>query len=274
MKKIIILTLVIITGFISNKTYSQVYTTGWDTPTDKAGWVEYELGTVSGNDWAFEPNVPISAPNSLVHYYPVGGTTTTDDWFVSPAFDFSNGGTIDSFSYLFAGFGTPQPADTIAIYLLTGNQNPSMATASTLLKIYQGADYQNDNTWRKQNSITIPPTPGTSYFAFRYKTIINWLDVKLDNLGITANFNTGITDNEFLKNNISIHPNPTSGKLNIATANNIQISTVTIYNILGSLIQTVKTTNSNIDISYLDKGQYFISIETNKGILNKAIIKL
>ena len=107
------------------------YYTGFDNASEKAGWTEYRKGDNGLYQWKFININPVSAPGVLLHNYPVGGSVPTDDWFVSPPFNFSNGGKLDSIYFSFTGFGVPALIDTVAIYLLQGNADPALATTST-----------------------------------------------------------------------------------------------------------------------------------------------
>jgi len=73
-------------------------------------------------------------------------SAVTDDWFVSPPFNFSNGGKLDSISFWFGGFGIPALSDTVAIYLVQGSSDPALATSTTTLLDFRAGNYQNDNT--------------------------------------------------------------------------------------------------------------------------------
>jgi|GEM_PF-5565953 len=75
---------------------------------------------------------------------------------------------------------------------------------------------------------------------------------------------------------IKIYPNPSSKFINIE--NNIGIKTVSIFSINGQLLNTIDYRKDNsewihIDISELDKGVYFLSIQTDTSIFTEKIIK-
>ncbi len=165
------------------------YFTGFDNSLQQAGWQEFRKGDPAVYQWTLTNMSPYSSSTHLRHDYPVGGTFETNDWYVSPPFNFSAGGKIDSVRAYFSGFSKPGDFydDTVAIYLLQGSPDPALATSHTLLFDFRGANYQNDDVWRKFSNISIPPTAGQSYIAFYYKTVISWLDVRFDNLSLSAN---------------------------------------------------------------------------------------
>lgn len=208
MKKGILASLLILVTFSTLKAQLTLpYVTGFDNVTEQTNWVEYRKGFISQfEEWGYENSLAYSAPNCLIHYYPVGGTIAQDDWFVSPNFDITNGGTLDSLRYHFGGFGMPQAGDTVSVYLLNGSPDPDLATSTSVLVQFTGANYQNDNTWRLLSPIVLPAQVGNSYIAFRYKTINNWLDVRFDNVGISRVSGVGI--GETTTQTIHVYPNP------------------------------------------------------------------
>jgi len=70
---------------------------------------------------------------------------------------------------------------------------------------------------------------------------------------------------------ISVYPIPTSGQINITSAEqNIQL--ISIYNLSG--IQLFSTQYTALDISHLTTGIYFIRITTPTRIITKKIVKM
>ena len=76
---------------------------------------------------------------------------------------------------------------------------------------------------------------------------------------------------EFKIENLNIYPNPTLGKLNIASAD--KINSLSITNIIGEEILFAKDFSANtIDLSSYKSGVYFINISTDKGTHIEKII--
>lgn len=239
MKKLYLPFLLILVGSSLLAQTPLPYFTGFDNSSQQAGWTEYKLGVNSDPyKWEVGTVSPYSAPNSLVHYYPVGGSQQTDDWYVSPQFDFTLGATIDSLRYAFSGFGTPMAGDTIAIYLLNGSQDPAQAASIDMIYSFTDSTYLNDNTWRKIDPINLLPVSGSSYIAFRYSTTNNWLDVRLDNLAINGE-NVGLKENKAEQKAVSLYPNPAKGILKIdlkdKTGTDQKLS-LKLYNTTGKLV--------------------------------------
>lgn len=233
------------------------YFSDFESEQVEENWVQFQLGPeASGYTWN------LSNIGTLDHYYPVGGMEETDDWFVSPAFNFGNGGMIDSISGTFFGFGLPFGIDTVALYLLEGSNNPSMAENKVLLKLFSDSTYMNDMVERTYYDIPIPVTTDTAYIAFRYKTIINWLDVRFDDLQISAVpplLAIDFIETDLLQ--VEIAPNPSNGIIRI-DAPLMKGTEALIYDIRGALVHQISL-NSDIvtlDLSHLNTGLYYLKI--------------
>jgi hypothetical protein len=76
-------------------------------------------------------------------------------------------------------------------------------------------------------------------------------------------------------NYFSIYPNPVSEVLNISAKENIEVSSINIYNTLGQLALVIPNAQNTktVDVSSLTTGNYFIKINSNKGTSNTKFIK-
>ncbi|MFV5701788.1 T9SS type A sorting domain-containing protein [Flavobacterium sp. XS2P12] len=74
----------------------------------------------------------------------------------------------------------------------------------------------------------------------------------------------------------TIYPNPVKNILNIADKKQLEVSSITIYNTLGQLVQTFINADNNttaIDVSQLKTGIYFIKINSDKESTTSKFIK-
>ncbi|WP_340156069.1 T9SS type A sorting domain-containing protein [uncultured Winogradskyella sp.] len=74
----------------------------------------------------------------------------------------------------------------------------------------------------------------------------------------------------FLK--LKLYPNPIANLLNIYLPNST-IEKITIYSVIGTVIQTINEDLRVIDLSDLESGSYFITLKTNRGIVTKKFLK-
>ncbi|HAW21078.1 MAG TPA: hypothetical protein DCX14_12930 [Flavobacteriales bacterium] len=242
-----------------NAQINETYFTGFDTPAQRAHWQEFKLGDTINQiyEWEISNFVFHSDSSALVHYYPVGGTEVTNDWYVSPGFDCTHGGRVDSIWVNYAGFGVPMAGDTVALYMLEGSPNPELASQITLIHSFGDTAYHNDNVWRKLDTMTIPAAQDSVYFGFRYNTIINWLDVRFDDMGITL-FRpappTGIAESSAIT--LKIYPNPSNGFIQIQTSE-IDPIEIQISDLTGRVIR-IEQIQSSAQFQ-LDRGMYLVS---------------
>lgn len=268
-------TFLLITALILVQTsFAQTtYYTGWDNTSESAGWTQIKKGDTGFYEWVKDGSTSVSPDSCLAHYYPVGGSVATDDWYVSPVFDFSAGGWIDTLWHNYNGFGTPMAGDTIVLYLLNGSSDPDLAT-KTVLYSFSDSTYNPDNTWYEELMIPVGTHAGNSYLAFRYYTTNNWLDVKFDNLFVTSFSNASINDIDFA-DDIAIYPNPTSKTANIDLMPKFRndLISINIYDNSGRKIKEVNINENSIDVSSFHAGSYFIHFNSlSKNIVRKLVI--
>ena len=217
MKLFTIIGLVVLFSIESKAQVSLPYYTGFDNVSQQTGWTEYKKAATTFSHWGYGgTGNSYSAPSSIGHdYSPSTGITLTDNWYVSPAFSITNGGKLDSIRYMFSGFSQPVAGDTIAIYLLNGSQDPSLATLKTLLFDFRDSDYIADNVYRVKTDISLSASTEPSFIAIRYRNSdcsSKWLTVNFDNIAISANGSVGINDLDNRAGKVNIYPNPHNRK--------------------------------------------------------------
>lgn len=273
-QKLNILTLLILSFVTARTVQAQTalpYFSGFDNATQKNGWQLIRKGVNGAYQWSYENEGPFSGTQCLYHGYPVGGTAMTDDWFVSPAFNFAGGGKLDSIRHSFSGFGTPDTQDTLAIYLLTGNPDPALATTRVLLSDFRGGLYHNDATWRLTSNINIPATPGSVYLAIRYKTVNNWFDVKFDNVRLSANKTTAIHQPAVYIPMLKVFPNPAGEDLFLTSEESF--TEIFITDLSGRLWYQ-KPFSKKVDLSLLQRGVYVLTgISSSGQRVNRSFVK-
>ncbi len=244
------------------------YFTGFDSDAQKTGWQQFKKGAVTqGYDWQYVTMSPFTAPNCLQHNYPVGGATATQNWFVSPAFNFSPGAKIDSLRYAFSGFGVPAAGDTVAVYLLKGNADPALATSRTLLYDFRGNNYASDNVWRNLTGINIPATTGSCYIAIYYRTVNNWLDVRFDNLKVRSLGSTSIGQTTQPQEEVVLYPNPATDLLHIKTQK--RFTQTYIYDLSGKVVYQ-GAFGTPLSVAKLPPGNYILECTTSAGVQWKS----
>ena len=80
------------------------------------------------------------------------------------------------------------------------------------------------------------------------------------------------TRNLELDNGISVFPNPATNEINLKTAPNQKVVSVSVIDLVGKIVLTENET-TRLDIGSLKDGTYLVKIQTNEGSVVKKIIK-
>jgi hypothetical protein len=75
-----------------------------------------------------------------------------------------------------------------------------------------------------------------------------------------------------INNAISLYPNPANSNLQLNVSSNLIAQTLTIININGQIVKEIPY-SSNIDISDLSNGIYFIQVKSENGLSTQKLIK-
>ncbi|MDD3691746.1 MAG: T9SS type A sorting domain-containing protein [Bacteroidales bacterium] len=88
------------------------------------------------------------------------------------------------------------------------------------------------------------------------------------------NYTTSIDQIPEKENSLTIYPNPASTLLTINNGNQI-IREISLCDVLGKEIKTytINASKTDLTISHLNKGFYFLRILTDKGMVNKSFVK-
>jgi hypothetical protein len=91
----------------------------------------------------------------------------------------------------------------------------------------------------------------------------------------TSTFKTLGTQDFDFDHYFTVYPNPAKDILNIATKESINTQSMQVYNTLGQLVLVITNAEktSNIDVSSLESGNYFIQIKTDKGSSSSRFVK-
>lgn len=235
-------------------------------------WKQYRLGDTEGPGWAIY--------NGLYHDYAPGMKVgAADDWFVSPPLEINQEGKIDSIEFWNVGWMYRMgDNDTIALYMLTGSQNPREAAAREVLLDVRGDNYlYMDQTHLVRKDIAIPQTDGAVYLAFRYlntKFDESWYNVFFNNLCISG---AKVTD-------AISQPTLHSGEVPFTLSSNHETvhvgglaapTSIRVYSIKGELLITQRTGQQEceLDIAHLPKGIYLIQADSKLGKRQMKFIK-
>ena len=91
----------------------------------------------------------------------------------------------------------------------------------------------------------------------------------------TVSSDCSLKTNTFVTaDSILIHPNPVNSVLNFELSNDASIYSVAVFNNVGQVVLKSSNSKGTLDVSSLKTGNYWIRINSDKGISNTRFIKL
>ena len=102
------------------------------------------------------------------------------------------------------------------------------------------------------------------YFDYNAPIVTNTATTTIATLG-TQDFDFGSV--------FTLSPVPAKNSLTISTKQEVMISSLSIYNTLGQLVQVITNPTETIDVSGLQSGSYFVRITSDKGSATGKFIK-
>ena len=92
----------------------------------------------------------------------------------------------------------------------------------------------------------------------------------VDDFSVTA---TTASVDSHLASSFSVYPNPAKDVLNISNSIGAEINAVIVTDINGRTVKQANSNVSQINISDLNAGVYFVNINSNEGSLTKKVVK-
>lgn len=252
------------------------YYTGFDNEEEQSGWENYEISSGSRSyQWNYSSFDFKSSPTSLRMGSPYDEDVYIENWFVSPEFDFSNGGVIDSLYYRYTGMGATieGDGDTMAIYLLVGSPDPLLANEKYLIHFFNDTVTGSEGEWERKDNINIPAVNQPAFLGFRHKTDAGWINLNIDN--IYVNDTALLSVNEVKENNIAVevYPNPFENTFSISGVQPKEIMQISLYDLNGKKIGVLPKNQAVFSMGNYASGCYLLEVETLIGIGRVRLIK-
>jgi hypothetical protein len=150
---------------------------------------------------------------------------------------------------------------TVGNQPLVANQTNTLWTSSTFA----------NTAWTEYTVNYTPTTTGVYYFGFHHFTpgVAGSVSLGLDSFSLTST----LSNEDFDSNSFSIYPNPTSSVLNISNPNSLELKNISVVDINGRIVKNQSNSLSQINVSDLNAGVYFVTIEAAEGKTTKKFIK-
>lgn len=261
-----------------------------------ASWTTLNLSTTVGSVGWFQGNpadaIPTPGPFSAqagptnsylgANFNSTTGNNTISNWIFTPAVSLMDGDVISFYSRTTTP-GTTVYADRLQMRIgLATAANPVGSTgvggyttlAVEINPLLTSTGYPS--VWTQYTyTVTGFPTATSCKIAFRYfVTSGGPTGLNSDYIGIdTFSVDWTLSTDSFFKNNFSVYPNPVKNIVNISNLNNEEITTITISDINGRVVKNSNSDFSSISLEELNRGIYFLKINTLNGSGTTRIIK-
>lgn len=198
------------------------------------------------------------------------GTTTplNNDWLISPQITLGSTGNVVSFwaKSCDSGFG----AERFKVGISTGNTTSNV----TLLSTGNYVTTPSNITW-VEYTYSVPASFNGQAVYFSINCVSNdQFGFAVDDFKVTT---TGqMSTSDFFAKNFSVYPNPSTGIVNVASKNNNAIDAIQFTDLNGRVVKNINAngvSDTQINISDLTSGVYFLNIKTEVGSGTTKIVK-
>lgn len=243
---------------------------GWllmDYDQDGLTWTLMDFGQGLGDGIALPPDGQKTAwSDSYFEYEGTGIPLTPDNWLFTPYISIP---ADDNTTLTFYAWGVvPEyAAEHIGIFIYAGEEL-TVNTAPPVEEFVSVFEQTVTGT-PTEYSVDLSSYAGQGiHIAFRHYNVSDMYALALDYVNVTAGATTGIED---INATANVYPNPAQDVVNVNAAS--QISNIELFNIAGQKVSTfnVNNTTTQIDVTELANGIYFLKINTEDGMITKKI---
>ncbi len=188
-----------------------------------------------------------------------------NDWLISPRIQLGTTGNTLTFWAKSAASAYPNERFKVGVST-TGTATANFTVIST------GNYVQTTATWT-QYTYNLDAYAGQNVYISINCISNDQFALLIDDYKVTA---TALSTNDFLANNFSIYPNPTTGIVNVTSKNNASINSIQVTDLNGRVVKTLTTdgvSETQVNIADLTSGMYFLNVQTDLGSGSSKIIK-
>lgn len=190
-----------------------------------------------------------------------------DDWLISPPIDLS-GATGSSLSIWVKSLSDTYGLERYRIGVYVGSGTPTSGSDFTIISGGTNlvAPYPN---WAERVQSLSAYDGQTIRIGINYVTSDAYMFM-IDDFRVSA---TTLSNSDFEMNSLSFYPNPATTILNITNSNNFDIKNISVTDINGRVVKNQAGSLTQINVSDLNAGVYFVTIEAAEGKTTKKFIK-
>lgn len=193
-------------------------------------------------------------------YEPVGAA---NDWLVSPLITIPSGASNIQLSWAALSLGDVDYLEDYEVYISPSGGN--LVTDFTNLLL----DVNEESFEGSLRTVSLNGFAGTSVrVAFRDNSIDKYV-MFLDDIKITTS--STLTSDSFHSNKVIMYPNPAKNILNINSGSEILVK-VSIFDDNGRLIKEINNNLNCINLDFLNKGIYMVTIESETTTKTEKLI--
>jgi len=257
---------------ISDTLNNKVYIFGGLNGSGTNNFSCYEFNT-QNNSWNFGPNIQNYPQNEWSAFAATGSTLLDNETFIIGGQKYSAKKSTNSIAF---------STNLYTVKLVNGNLVGKLITTN-LPPIIDGVGWcsleaNNDTVFYMFGGISsITMTGDTTYTNnfYRYNQTTQLIQQYDTTQQTWGGIISSINETEFSENiNLRVYPNPATNEIIIAVPNNERIESIKIYNQNGLLVKQITNIDkTNVNISDLYTGVYFIRIDTEKNRYLSKLIK-
>ena len=225
---------------------------------------------------------------AYVFFQSVANVGDISNWLITPSMDLQNGDVISFYTRKGLSGGANVYADRMEVRISTNGdftQNPSLGAEDegdfTTLALSINPDLNTEDypTEWTQYSYTVSGLSSLTSckIAFRYYVTDGGIQgSNSDYIAIDAfSVDRPLATDSFFASNYAVGPNPATDVVNISAKNNNTINTVEITDVNGRVVKnvTVNAATSQINVSDLNSGVYFLKASSENGVGTSKIVK-
>lgn len=224
-----------------------------------------------GLSWAFNNGNDVdgdSVNDPIALVFPTATTNAPkNDWLISNGLSLTAGSTCQVV-LTYNGFNNPLPANESFRVVMLDSKSPDAAFSQEIGSetgiVQSGAGVPNLLPEAYTSTFEfVPPTSGNYHIGVHSNTAAPAGIFMLFSVSLTETLST----QDFFANNLKIYPNPTRDILNLSSSTTL-INTIEVTDLNGRVVKSYNLngiSQTELNVSDLQSGMYFVSVDTDLG---------